>query len=380
MAVQTDYQRREPKKADEVNSAVERRLPFSQFQYIQVIFGSADVDVAILHSLNVDDPETVFWEVVQLELPVGGGEAPTVYREGAASRKPWTRGVIYLRSNVPNLKCMLRLSTKPTNVIASTVNASGTTTIPTKAKVELQGSGATLVTVLSGVASGPSVAGEMIPTQVNGFATAGAGDSVYGVQISANITRASSGTHGAIYTCDIQSPTIGGTATTTNMAALHLGVPGDGTNNYSMITDGPCLINGRDAATQARGTWNPTFNNFTVGNGTASGRYLRVGNMVHLFFVVTFGSTSTFSASSWSLGSLPFAPRSGFNYFGTGRALEVGVNNYTIMPVVSGSTVSFIIVTGTGAGGGLTSTSPFTWNGTDLDAFDFTVWYETDAA
>lgn len=40
-------------------------------------------------------------------------------------------------------------------------------------------------------------------------------------------------------------------------------------------------------------TWSPTYTNFTLGNGTSSAKYARVGRIIHFRLKVTLGSTSS---------------------------------------------------------------------------------------
>lgn len=51
-------------------------------------------------------------------------------------------------------------------------------------------------------------------------------------------------------------------------------------------------------------TWTPTWTNITIGNAAVTGSYMQVGKTVHLWLVVTFGSTSAFGASDYRF-SLP---------------------------------------------------------------------------
>jgi hypothetical protein len=58
--------------------------------------------------------------------------------------------------------------------------------------------------------------------------------------------------------------------------------------------------------------------NFTLGNGTYSARYLRVGYTVDLIMSFKFGSTSTWSAAQFAV-TLPWTPRLGANSITVGH-------------------------------------------------------------
>ena len=45
------------------------------------------------------------------------------------------------------------------------------------------------------------------------------------------------------------------------------------------------------------GTFTPTFNNVTLGNGTVSGAYVKIGDIVHLNIRLVWGSTTSFTGN-----------------------------------------------------------------------------------
>jgi hypothetical protein len=65
--------------------------------------------------------------------------------------------------------------------------------------------------------------------------------------------------------------------------------------------------------------YTPTFANFTLGNGTVTGKYFRVGRMVQFIVQVTLGSTSVVSASGGIQASLPVAYASTARFAGQAR-------------------------------------------------------------
>jgi|9_EtaG_2_1085328.scaffolds.fasta_scaffold00121_5 hypothetical protein len=55
------------------------------------------------------------------------------------------------------------------------------------------------------------------------------------------------------------------------------------------------------------GTFTPTFNPFTVGNGSVFGNYIRIGDLVHYNFGFAFGSSSSIGGDIYNISGLPFA-------------------------------------------------------------------------
>lgn len=51
-------------------------------------------------------------------------------------------------------------------------------------------------------------------------------------------------------------------------------------------------------------SWTPTRSNITLGNGTETARYIRIGDMVHVWYLLVFGSTTAITGSYPSI-SLP---------------------------------------------------------------------------
>jgi hypothetical protein len=93
------------------NEQLERRhlesVPFSRFQYVDVVFGDADTDVVVEHQLQTTDPEAVNYEVVRAD------RAGFVYHDQTASRRLWGTGFVLLRSSVADLSVRLRLTLEP---------------------------------------------------------------------------------------------------------------------------------------------------------------------------------------------------------------------------------------------------------------------------
>lgn len=114
-------------------------------------------------------------------------------------------------------------------------------------------------------------------------------------------------------------------------------------------------------------TYTPTWNG-TLGNGTLSGRYKRIGKMVAVQFGVLWGSTTTGTGSQWNF-SLPVSaaqPGSPLNdsYIGQLRMRDASASQWAgHVQIISSSTAS--CHTGANPIGGVTNTGPFTWANTD---------------
>lgn len=107
----------------------------------------------------------------------------------------------------------------------------------------------------------------------------------------------------------------------------------------------------------------PSWNNLTLGNGTSVGRYVRIGNTVHAYYSLTFGSTTVVTGGLYV--ALPIT------------ALNPGCGSGTLF---DSSTPANAIVTCAGddwlvtAGGRVNATVPWTWAVNDY--IRLTVTYE----
>jgi hypothetical protein len=116
-------------------------------------------------------------------------------------------------------------------------------------------------------------------------------------------------------------------------------------------------------------TFTPTYAGITVGNGTNSGRYLRIGKLVHVLTDFTFGSTSSASGNLELI--LPFTAQSSIRtYIGSAYILDTGINSYTgLVAKVSTTNARLEVQTAGGTytnNNAATNTVPFTWGTGDL--------------
>ncbi len=107
------------------------------------------------------------------------------------------------------------------------------------------------------------------------------------------------------------------------------------------------------------GTYTPTYTNITIGNGTVSSKYTKVGDLIHLEWSLTWGSTTSATASPTTIG-LPFT--AGADGAGSASALDLG--SAFFHPIVFRSTTS--MVPRSPSAGSYSGTVPFTWTTGDV--------------
>lgn len=130
-------------------------------------------------------------------------------------------------------------------------------------------------------------------------------------------------------------------------------------------------------------TWTPVIGNigagtnWSLGNGTLTGRYIKIGRTIHWTAVLTLGTTSVAGTNQLTL-SLPVAASAAHHEDPIiGQAVEQGVNAF----VLSGGWISTTVVIpqtigASGVLGAVTATTPFTWNGARADQVYLSGTYE----
>jgi len=138
-----------------------------------------------------------------------------------------------------------------------------------------------------------------------------------------------------------------------------------GANNTLLTADSTAATGVKWAG--AWTTWTPTISNLTIGNGTITARYARVGNTVNFSLKVLFGSTTSISGSPYF--TLPINAASTASMFMT--IIDAGVANYYGGAGIYSFDFSqcfpdAINSSGTYASNaGITATVPFTWGNGD---------------
>jgi hypothetical protein len=119
--------------------------------------------------------------------------------------------------------------------------------------------------------------------------------------------------------------------------------------------------------------YTPTTSGLTLGNGTISARYLRVGKMCHVEFRFTLGSTSAMGLGPQF--SLPFNANQGaYGNAGGATLYDAGTAVLSGWPFIASANVCYIAAFGTSSTymteTAISSTVPFTWTtGDELRTF-----------
>lgn len=88
-------------------------------------------------------------------------------------------------------------------------------------------------------------------------------------------------------------------------------------------------------------TWSPTYNNVTVGNGTATAYYKEIGPLVFCEWNLICGTTTAVGSSVTISLPVAAAARYGSNEFqavGVGTAVDAGTAQYTVVMQIDDST------------------------------------------
>lgn len=174
-----------------------------------------------------------------------------------------------------------------------------------------------------------------------------------------------------------------GTVTVTNSMATAIDAKGDliagtGADAFSRLAVGANNTFLRANSSAATGleyagaytSFTPTWSNLTVGNATNTGRYLRIGNHVHVEQTLIFGSTTTVSGAIYVDFPITGANTSNNESIaGTATLLDAGTLIYTANCVQNNGTllrIECIATNGTYAYQvGTNATTPFTWTTND---------------
>lgn len=111
----------------------------------------------------------------------------------------------------------------------------------------------------------------------------------------------------------------------------------------------------------------PVWTNLTVGNATNTGRYVQVGKLVIYQGQLTWGSTTSATASNTTV-SLPVTAKStsGISFAGSGYINDAGTRFYSVTCYQASTTTMIFIHSGDVGTGIVTGTAPQTWASTDI--------------
>lgn len=119
-------------------------------------------------------------------------------------------------------------------------------------------------------------------------------------------------------------------------------------------------------------TWTASGTAPAIGNGSLTGRYVKIGKLVEAEIALTGGTTTTWGTGEWNL-SLPFVAVTGYVFIGSIYSLDAGTAHHTGVCLANGAGI-FCFPDNAGSGYG--PTVPFTWNGANGDQLRVTIVYE----
>lgn len=123
-------------------------------------------------------------------------------------------------------------------------------------------------------------------------------------------------------------------------------------------------------------TWGNTGTANTLGNGTITGAYVKMGKLVHFRVQLTWGSTTAAGSAGWTF-TLPVTADSYVLAGGAnGNAFDSGVGNYPVSVVNTSTTtfqVAYLLDGSATALSAVTATAPMTWATGDI--LSITGWY-----
>jgi hypothetical protein len=117
-------------------------------------------------------------------------------------------------------------------------------------------------------------------------------------------------------------------------------------------------------------TFTPSWVNFTVGNGTNTGRYIRIGNFIHLTARIVLGTTSSMTGNPLRL-TLPVNANTTSNNPPAGSIFiaDTGTAAYQGFGIIGGADNLLCYVSNSASTyllpSAITSTAPMTWGNTD---------------
>ncbi len=144
-------------------------------------------------------------------------------------------------------------------------------------------------------------------------------------------------------------------------------IRGDGTASFSQMSG------------LAWKNWTPTYTNLTVGNGSVAAKYVQIGDTVHAFFRIQFGSTTTIDGASVRV-SMPVNASGSYTVrsrFGEALFFDNNTNGTFLGTVGWLSATKFVVDVSNASGtylvnASLSATVPMTWATDDILFFSAT--------
>jgi hypothetical protein len=124
------------------------------------------------------------------------------------------------------------------------------------------------------------------------------------------------------------------------------------------------------------GTWTPTFAGLTIGNGTVSGTYTKIGRQVTVVFGFDCGSTTSVGTLG-DITGLPFATSNDYTGYIKvhGVAFDSGSRWYEAVAVLGNNSSGILVPSTSNYNSAISSTNPMPW--TTNDTLVFTATYTT---
>jgi hypothetical protein len=147
----------------------------------------------------------------------------------------------------------------------------------------------------------------------------------------------------------------------------------EGLHTYDRDPNPPFAVSANSAAVAnliaddvdaAATSYTPTWTNGSIGNGTLTGSYLQIGDLVVVWIYMLAGGTTTFGAGSAWTFSLPVTAASA--NLGVGSALIQDTGTAFFVGTVSMATTTTITIHTNNAASAVINNVPHAWASTDL--------------
>jgi len=195
-----------------------------------------------------------------------------------------------------------------------------------------------------------------------------------------------------INTATISNPTL--TVDTVSEYSAANGVTVDGLNikdavlntNNSVVTANitdaavtPAKLMAGTGSSWVWQNWTPSYGGFSVGNGTVVAKYCQMGKTVHAIYSLTFGGTTSLSATG-SANTISLPVTSSGNYvlaqaIGNGHITDAGTSDWVAVPQWLSTTTFNVFTSNSNADPRIvyiTSAKPMTWTTSDILALSLT--------
>ena len=88
---------------EEMSAERSKRVPFADYTFVDVTFGTANTDYIIEHDMSARKPEDIRW------LTVKNNTSGVVYRDNGTPPRAWGEGYVVLKCSAANAEVRLLL-------------------------------------------------------------------------------------------------------------------------------------------------------------------------------------------------------------------------------------------------------------------------------